>query len=199
MRRDLEWNMYTFYAFLNRMKLIQRWNLMRSTVKEDLMQHCAQVAILGQSLGIIRNEMFGGNVNVDKIASLALYHDTAEVVSGDFPTTVKYYNDTMKNAYAEIEEVINDRMLDSLPSQLRSTYENYLKPDEDSIEYKLMKVADKLAAYVKCEEEKLLGNKEFDKAHERLEKSLLALREEYPELGYFLDNFLEGYLESVDV
>ena len=90
--------MYTFYAFMNRMKMIERWSLMRSNIKEDLMQHSASVAILGQALGIIRNEIFGGNCDVDKIASLALYHDTAEVVSGDLPTPIKYYNATMKNA-----------------------------------------------------------------------------------------------------
>ena len=94
----MEKNMYTFYAFMNRMKLIQRWNLMRSNIREDLMQHTAAVAIFGQALGIIRNTLFGGNVNVDKIASLALYHDTAEGVSGDLPTPVKYYNDSMKGA-----------------------------------------------------------------------------------------------------
>lgn len=191
--------MYTFYAFMNRMKLIQRWNLMRSTVREDLMQHSAQVAIFGQALGMIRNEMFGGNVDVDKIASLALYHDTAEVVSGDFPTTVKYYNSAMKGAYAEIESVIIDRVLDSLPQELKDGYEQYLKPDESTLEYKIMKVADKLAAYVKCVEERQLGNKEFDKAYERLQTVLNQLRDEYKELGYFLDNFMEGFNESLDI
>ena len=126
--------MYTFYAFMNRMKLIQRWNLMRSNIKEDLMQHSASVAILGQALGIIRNTMFGGSVNVDKIASLALYHDTAEVVSGDLPTPVKYYNSSMKGAYAEIEDMINKRLLDSLPDEMREEYREYIEPDESAIE-----------------------------------------------------------------
>ena len=90
--------MYTFYAFMNRMKLIQRWNLMRSNIKEDLMQHSASVAIFGQALGIIRNTLYGGNVDVDKIASLAHYHDTAEVVIGDLPTLVKYYSAGIKGA-----------------------------------------------------------------------------------------------------
>lgn len=195
----MDTNNYTFFAFMNRMKLIGRWNLMRSTVQEDLMQHAAQVAIYGQALGIIRNEFFGGNVNVDKICSLALYHDTAEVVSGDFPTTVKYYNTTMKDAYQEIESVINNRVLDSLPNELRGHYQEFLMPDENTIEYKIMKVADKLAAYIKCVEEKHLGNHEFDKAYERLTVVLDGLREEYKELGYFLDNFLDGFSECLDI
>lgn len=172
---------------------------MRSTIREDLMQHSAQVAIFGQALGMIRNELYGGNVDVDKIASLALYHDIAEVISGDFPTTVKYYNSAMKGAYAEIEGVIIDRVLDSLPDELKRGYESYLKPDENALEYKIMKVADKLAAYVKCVEEKQLGNKEFDKAFERLQSVLNQLRDEYRELGYFLDNFMEGFNESLDI
>lgn len=191
--------MYTFYAFMNRMKLIQRWNLMRSNIKEDLMQHSASVAILGQALGIIRNTLFGGNVNVDKIASLALYHDTAEVVSGDLPTPVKYYNSSMKGAYSEIEDMINKRLLDSLPEELSEQYREYVKPDEESEEYKLMKIADKLSAYVKCSEEKLLGNMEFDKAFNRLQKVLDETRVDYPELGYFLDNFMDGFNASVDI
>ena len=101
----------TFFAFVNRMKLIQRWNLMRSNIREDLMQHSAAVAIFGQALGIIRNTLYGGNVNVDKIAALALYHDTAEVVSGDLPTPVKYYNVSMKGAYKDIENEINHRRI----------------------------------------------------------------------------------------
>ena len=192
-------HLYTFYAFMNRMKMIERWSLMRSNIKEDLMQHSASVAILGQALGIIRNELFGGNCDVDKIASLALYHDTAEVISGDLPTPIKYYNATMKNAYSEIEDMINKRLIDSLPKELQKAYTPYLIPDEDSVEYKLMKIADKLSAYIKCVEEKLLGNKEFDMAYNRLKKVLDASRVDYPELGYFLDNFMDGFHESLDI
>jgi 5'-deoxynucleotidase len=184
---------------MNRMKLIARWSLMRSNIKEDLMQHSASVAILGQALGIIRNEVFAGNVDVDKIASLALYHDTAEVVSGDLPTPVKYYNSTMKSAYSEIEEMINVRLLNSMPEELRAKYSAYVMPDTDSLEYKLMKIGDKLSAYIKCIEEKQLGNTEFDMAFVRLDKVLQEQRREYPELGYFLDNFISGFGESLDI
>lgn len=184
---------------MNRMKLIQRWNLMRSNIKEDLMQHSASVAIFGQALGIIRNTLYGGNVNVDKIAALALYHDTAEVVSGDLPTPVKYYSAGIKGAYSEIEKAINERLLESMPEQLRGAYQEYIEPDETCEEYKLMKIADKLSAYVKCAEERLLGNTEFDKAFGRLQKVLDEARKDYPELGYFLDNFMDGFNSSLDI
>lgn len=190
---------YTFFAFMNRMKLITRWNLMRATVREDLMQHSASVAILGQALAIIRNEVYGGDVNSDRVAALALYHDTAEVVSGDLPTPVKYYNDRMKTAYSDIEKAINDRLLESMPEVLVPAYTPYVEPDTECIEYKLMKVADKLSAYIKCIEEKQLGNKDFDTAYKRLSQVLGELQGEYPELKYFLDNFLEGFNESLDI
>lgn len=191
--------MYTFFAFMNRMKFITRWNLMRSNIREDLMQHSASVAILGQALATIRNELFGGNVNVDKVAALALYHDTAEVVSGDLPTPVKYYNDTMKNAYSEIEGAINDKLINSLPVELRKSYAEYIEPDETSMEYKIMKVADKLSAYIKSLEERQLGNRDFDKAISRLEHVFEDLQVEHPELKYFLDHFIDGFNESLDI
>ena len=180
--------MYTFYALLNRMKLIGRWSLMRSTTKEDLMQHAAHVAIVGQALGIIRNTYFGGNVDTDRIAALALYHDTAEVVSG-----------RIKSAYSEIEDVINGKLLQSLPPEMAEKYSEYIRPDTETTEYKLMKVADKVSAYIKCIEERLSGNKEFDTAFKRLQKQLDGLMPEYPELKFFLDNFGEGYGQQLDI
>lgn len=172
---------------------------MRSTTKEDLMQHAAHVAIVGQALGIIRNEYFGGSVNTDKIAALALYHDTAEVVSGDLPTPIKYYSPKIKNAYGEIETVINRKLLGSLPPEMSARYAEYLQPDENTEEYKLMKVADKLSAYIKCIDEKLSGNQEFDTAFNRLKKQLDGMSDEYPELKFFLDNFGEGYGKPLDI
>lgn len=193
-----EGQQYTFFALMNRMKHIARWSLMRTNIREDLMQHSASVAIFGQALAIIRNEMFGGNVDVDKVASLALYHDTAEVLSGDMPTPVKYYNEAMKSAYAEIEDVINVKLVGSLPEELRLPYANYLQPNVDTEEYKLMKVADKLSAYVKCLEEKQVGNHDFDKAFATIGQAIDKLKEEYPELKYFVDHFLADFAEPID-
>lgn len=171
---------------------------MRTNVREDLMQHSASVAIFGQALAIIKNEIFGGDVDVDKVASLALYHDTAEVLSGDMPTPVKYYNESMKNAYAEIEDVINVKLIGSLPDELKLTYAQYLQPNVESAEYKLMKVADKLSAYVKSLEERHSGNHDFDKAFITLGESIEKLKKEYPELKYFMDNFLDEFTEPID-
>lgn len=191
--------MYTFYALLSRMKLVERWSLMRSTTKETLMEHATLVAIIGQSLAIIRNMFFGGSVDVDKVASLALYHDTAEVVSGDLPTPVKYYSPKIKNTYAEIESDIIDKLVGSLPKELQGEYERLLRPDTETEEFKLMKIADKLSAYVKCIEEKTSGNAEFNTAYNRLRRELDSQRGSYPELGYFLDNFVESFGKQVDI
>ena len=154
---------------------------------------------MGQALGIIRNTYFGGNVDTDRIAALALYHDTAEVVSGDLPTPIKYYSPRIKGAYSEIEDVINRKLLESLPKEMSAKYEEYIRPDTETDEYKLMKVADKVSAYIKCIEERLSGNKEFDTAYKRLKKQLDGMVDEYPELKFFLDNFGEGYGQQLDI
>ena len=105
----------------------------------------------------------------------------------------------MEGAYKEIERAINNRLIDSLPKELQAPYTDYIMPDVNSVEYKLMKIADKLSAYIKCVEERLLGNAEFDKAFNRLKSALDSQREEFPELGYFLDNFMDGFSESIDI
>ena len=119
----------SFFAIMSRMKLIARWSLMRSTRQESLMEHSAEVAIIGEALGFIRNEYFGGDVDVQKISSLALYHDVNEVVSGDLPTPIKYYNEKMETAYHEIEKEITGRLLESLPDKLKDEYTPYLNPN----------------------------------------------------------------------
>lgn len=187
----------SFFAIMSRMKLIARWSLMRSTRQESLMEHSAEVAIIGEALGFIRNEYFGGDVDVQKISSLAIYHDVNEVVSGDLPTPIKYYNEKMETAYHEIEKEITDRLLESLPDKLKDRYAGYLNPDCNSEEYKIMKAADKLSAFIKCVEERACGNHEFDKAYETIKKSLSELN--MKEVDFFVDNFLEGFGKPIDV
>ncbi len=191
--------MYTFFALLNRMKLVERWSLMRSTTKETLMEHAALVAIVGQALGNIKNALYGGQVDIDRIATLALYHDTAEVVSGDLPTPVKYYSPKIKNAYTEIEEVIIEKLTASVPEFMQPIYADVLKPDESTDEYKIMKIADKMSAYLKCIEEKMSGNSEFDNAFKSLEKDLDKMAKENPEVKYFMDNFVSSFGKPVDI
>lgn len=191
--------MYNFYVLLNRMKLIERWSLMRRTSKENLLEHSAQVAILGQALAIIKNEKFGGYVNADRVAALALYHDTAEVVSGDLPTPIKYFNEDMKGAYAEIEDSILNKFIGLAPEFAKDEYTEYLRPNTETDEYVIMKIADKLSAYIKCIEEEAVGNHEFDTSKGRLTKSLDALVPDHPELKYFMDNYIEGFGEPIDL
>ena len=191
--------MENFYVLLNRMKVIERWSLMRRTSQENVMEHAAQVAILGQALALIKNKKFGGNVNVDKVAALALYHDAPEVVSGDLPTPIKYFNTDMVDAYAEIEKSILTQFNDLAPSFAKDEYKEYLMPDTISEEYIIMKLADKLSEMIKCIEERVLGNHEFDVSYQRLTNSLNELKPKHPELEYFMDNYLAGFGEPSDM
>jgi 5'-deoxynucleotidase len=187
--------MHNFFAMLSRMKLIERWSLMRSNRKENLMEHSAQVAILAQALAIIKNQKFNGNVDVDKVATIALYHDTGEVLSGDLPTPVKYFNSTITEAYHDIEKQISKKLLSMLPEEFVETYDGFLNPKEGE-EYRIVKTADKLAAYLKCIEEAASGNREFDAAMASIKKKLDEMQSE--ELKYFMENFLEGFGQPVD-
>ena len=191
--------MENFYVLLNRMKVIERWSLMRRTSQENVMEHAAQVAILGQALALIKNKKFGGNVNVDKVAALALYHDAPEVVSGDLPTPIKYFNTDMVDAYAEIEKSILTQFNDLAPSFAKDEYKEYLMPDTISEEYIIMNLADKLSEMIKCIEERVLGNHEFDVSYQRLTTSLNELKPKHPELEYFMDNYLAGFGEPSDM
>lgn len=190
---------YTFYALISRMKLVERWGLMRSIHRENLMEHTCEVAMLGQALAIIANEKFNKKINVDYVATLALYHDMAEVVSGDLPTPVKYYNKDIMESYKAIENNIIEQMLEKVPDFTKETYTSYLKPDENSEEFQIMKIADKLSAYVKCVEEMAGGNKEFELAKENLEKILVAYWEKYPELKFFMQKCLPSYGKQLDL
>lgn len=190
---------YTFYALMSRMKLVERWGLMRSVHRENLMEHSCEVAQLGQALAIIGNEKFNKSIDVDKVATLALYHDVAEVVSGDLPTPIKYYNDSIKTTYKNIENKIIDKMLEKVPEFSSKEYQLYLKPDTNTEEYKIMKIADILSSYVKCVEETSSGNKEFEKAKETIFEKLKGYWNEYPELKFFMDNCLPAYGSQLDL
>lgn len=190
---------YTFYALMSRMKLVERWGLMRSVHRENLMEHSCEVAQLGQALAIIGNEKFNKSIDVDKVATLALYHDVAEVVSGDLPTPIKYYNDSIKTTYKNIENKIIDKMLEKVPEFSSKEYQLYLKPDTSTEEYKIMKIADILSSYVKCVEETSSGNKEFEKAKETIFEKLKGYWNEYPELKFFMDTCLPAYGSQLDL
>ena len=187
---------YNFYAYLNRMKYIKRWSLMHSIVNENIMEHSEQVAQIAHALAMISNKIFGGEVNADRCVTLAVFHECSEVITGDLPTPIKYYNNEIKVAYKDLEAVANDKLLSMLPDELRMDYESIIAPDESTKEYKLSKAADKISAYVKCLEELKSGNKEFQKAEKSIKKELE--NSSLPEVKYFMDNFIPGFKKTLD-
>lgn len=187
---------YDFYAYLGRMKYIKRWSLMHSTVRENIMEHSEQVAQIAHALAMINNKVFGGNADANKCVTLAVFHECSEVITGDLPTPIKYYNSEITGAYKDLEAVANNQLLGMLPEEFRLDYEKIISPDESTIEYKLSKGADKLSAYIKCLEELKSGNKEFQKAEKTIKKELES--SPLPELKYFMDHFLSGFKKTLD-
>lgn len=185
-----------FFAFLDRMKLIDRWALMRNTAVEDVAQHTMQVAMLSHALCVIENELYGGQFDAEYAAVLALYHESAEVVTGDLPTPVKYYDDDINRAYKNIEHRAEQKLIDTLPSELKNAFSLFVKPDKTSGEYAIVKCADKLSALIKCVEELAVGNREFQKAYDSTVEGLKALPQK--SVGYFLDVFIPAYSMSLD-
>ena len=188
--------MYKFFAFLNRMKFIKRWSLMRSVREENIMEHSQQVAVIAHALALINNKIFGGNVNVNKVVLLAQYHEVGEVITGDLPTPIKYFNPEIKNAYKDLEKNASIKLLNMLPEELKSEYEQYILPNEDSEEYKLVKCADRLSAYLKCVEEVKVGNSEFKKAKSSIGAELKNLKR--AEVDYYLKEFAPAYELTLD-
>lgn len=184
-----------FFAFVSRMRFIQRWALMRNNVQENVQEHSHQVAVLAHALAVIRNREFGGHVDPGQVAVAALYHDASEILTGDMPTPIKYYNSTIRTAYKDVEAVANRQLLEMLPQELREDYAPVLTDVDEDIE-KLVKAADKLSAYAKCLEELKTGNKEFGKAAEQTLAALQGYK--MPEVEYFIEHFLPGFALTLD-
>lgn len=187
---------YNFYAFMDRMKYIKRWQLMRSVRSENIMEHSEQVAMLAHALAVINNKVFGGSANAEKCVLYAVYHECSEVMTGDLPTPIKYFNNSIHGAYKQLEERACDKLLLTLPEEIRGEIEKSVKPDESSLEYSLMKAADRLAAYVKCLEELRSGNNEFAKAEKSIKEDLLSRN--MPEVNYFFEHFIPGFNLTLD-
>ena len=187
---------YDFYAYLDRMKYIRRWQLMRSQRDENIMEHSHSVAMLAHALAVIRNKVFGGNVNVEKTVLYAMYHEISEVLTGDLPTPIKYYNHSIQNAYKDLERSAAQKMADMLPAELKEELSPWILADEHSEEYKLVKAADRLSAYVKCLEELRAGNGEFEKAKKSIEDDLHGRN--MPEVEYFFERFITSFSLTLD-
>lgn len=186
-----------FFAMVNRMKLIDRWALMRNASKENIAEHSHSVAVIAHALALIGNKKFGKNYNEERVCLLALYHDTTEVITGDMPTPVKYYNDDIKNVYKDIERVAGERLLAMLPEEFKPDYTPlFEKQEEDKELWVLVKAADKISALIKCIEEHRMGNLEFEKALEAQEKLIDEIQ--LDEVKYFKKTFLSGYYLTLD-
>ena len=187
---------FDFYAYMDRMKYIKRWQLMRSTREENIMEHSFGVTVLAHALAVIRKEVFGKAVDVEKVVLYALYHETSEVMTGDLPTPIKYYNQGISGAYKDLEEKAREKMVSMLPAPMQNSIAKYILADEDSEEYKLVKCADRLSAYIKCLEELKVGNTEFSKAKKSIEKDLHDLK--MPEVEYFFEHFIRSFELTLD-
>ena len=184
-----------FFAYVSRMRFIQRWALMRNTAQENVQEHSHQVAILAHALAVIRNEKFGGNVDAGQVAVAALYHDASEILTGDMPTPIKYDNPAIRKAYKDVEAVAEQKLLAMLPTELQHAYAPIITGSGGEIE-ELVKAADKLSAYIKCVEELKAGNNEFREAAAQTRKALEAY--ELPEVSYFMETFMDSFSLTLD-
>ncbi len=185
-----------FYALLGRMRYITRWGLMRNTFSENIQEHSHQVAVLAHALALIRRDILHlEGPDPDRCAVAALYHDASEILTGDLPTPIKYYNPQIKDAYKQVEQVAGERLLDLLPPALRQSYAPLIQESEEALK-PIVKAADKLSAYIKCIEEQKAGNTEFDSAAKQTLQALQAMK--LPELDWFIANCLEPYSLNLD-
>lgn len=191
--------MYNFYAMLSRMKYINRWALMRNSYTENISEHSLEVSMLAHALTIIGNKRFGKQLNADRAAVIALYHDTTEIITGDMPTPIKYLNKDIKGAFKDIEAQAAEKLLSMLPEDLQEEYRDYFFPGscpDDEYVCRLVKAADKLSALIKCREEEKMGNHEFASADETLFASIMSMN--LPEVEVFINEFMPAYSLTLD-
>ncbi len=186
---------YHFYAMLSRMKNIYRWGLMRNTKSESLSEHTLEVAFIAHALALIHNNRFGGSINADRVAVMALFHDTSEIITGDMPTPIKYFNPEIKRVYKEIEAVAENKLISMLPDYLKDDISE-IYSDTDKTARRLIKAADKISAYIKCVEEIKMGNSEFSVAKESTKKAIKELG--VLEADVFMEELIPSFSLSLD-
>lgn len=185
------------FAYLSRMKFIRRWGLMHNTYPENIQEHSLRVALIAHALAVIRNRRFGGEVSPERVALLALFHDAAEVLTGDMPAPVKHFNPEIKTAYHAIEAAASRRLLGMVPEELRADYQSLFLADAgDAAHRELVQAADKLCAYMKCLEEIAAGNPEFVSAEKGLRATVEAI--DLPEVRDFLETFAPSFRLTLD-
>lgn len=189
---------YHFYAMMSRMKYINRWGLMNNTKNENISEHSQQVAIIAHCLVLIHNKRFGGHLNAERAAVLAIFHDSTEIITGDMPTPIKYFNPQINEAYKKIENVAADKLISMLPEDFKEDFEEIIKAngEQDRELKKYVKAADKFSALIKCIEELRMGNDEFIKAKDTIEASLKNMN--LPEAEVFEKEFLPSFSLALD-
>ena len=185
-----------FFAVLSRMKYIERWALMRNARHENLSEHSLEVAMIAHALCVIGNARFQRDLNADRAAVKALYHDAGEIITGDMPTPVKYYNESIRKAYRQVEDDAEQQLLGQIPEDLQEEYQDIFARDEQLDLY--IKAADKLSALIKCIEERSAGNTEFITAEKSTREALIRMTEGLPEITVFMEEFLPSYGKTLD-
>ena len=187
---------FDFFALISRMRYIIRWSLMRNSVQENIQEHSHMTAVIAHALGLIRRDIFGRDCDVNELAAIALYHDASEIFTGDLPTPIKYHSRRIKSAYDEVEEIAKNKLLATLPEELRPSYDSLLSAEGDQSRYELVKAADKLSAYIKCVEERKAGNLEFLSAELSTKRKLED--NPLPEVQYFMEHFIPAFEKNLD-
>ena len=186
-----------FFAYLSRMKFIHRWGLMRNTQVENIQEHSLQVAMIAHALALIRNRLYAGSLDPERVMVLAVFHEVSEVITGDFPSPLKYFNPEISRAYSEIEQIASRKLWDMIPRELQPDYRSVLfREAGDADAWELVKAADKVSAYTKCLEELKAGNQEFAKAKDSLEREIADLGQ--PEVDYFMREFVRSFTLALD-
>ncbi len=185
-----------FFAYLSRMRFIRRWGLMRNTWPENDMEHAMQAAMIAHAIALIGNERHKKAYDAEHVMALALYHDSSEVITGDLPTPVKHSNPSIRAEYGKIEGLAARRLLAMLPADLVRHYEPLVSADKSSAEWRVVKAADRICAFIKCLEEIKAGNREFMEAQAGIESSIHAI--DLPEVQDFMREFAPGFGMTLD-
>lgn len=186
---------YPFYALISRMRYITRWGLMRNTFSENIQEHSHMVAVLAHALALIRRDILGLPADPERCATAALFHDAPEILTGDMPTPIKYYNPGIREAYRQVEQVSGEKLLHMLPEVLQSSYRPLLLEEDEAV-HAIVKAADKLSAYIKCVEELKAGNQEFESAARQTRDAMARM--DLPELTWFMEHCLDAFSLNLD-
>ena len=185
-----------FFAYINRMKFIQRWGLMRNTMPENDMEHALETAMIAHAIAVMGNVRYNREYNPEYIMALAMYHDACEVITGDLPTPIKHHNPAIKTEYNKLEDIAAQKLLSMLPPDLRDYYTLLIAHDETAEAWRIVKAADRICAYIKCLEEKQYGNQEFESARKSVKKSLDQI--DLPEAQDFISQCVPGFAMTLD-